>query len=92
MNRNEDKAFRESIEGSVKSYKDSQKKKGFFRYLSRVAIAGWLFVIPVIAGAYLGRYLDGKFAGGISWTITLIIIGVAAGAYNVWYFIGGRGA
>ncbi len=93
MKRREDNGFREEIESSVRDYKASKKKrKDFWKYLSRVTVIGWLFVIPVVAGAYLGRYLDARYASNTSWTITLIIIGVAVGIYNVWHFIGGKGA
>lgn len=84
--------FREEIESSVKKYKTSKKKrKEFWTYISRITVVGWLFVIPVVAGAYLGRYLDRRYGSNVSWTITLIIIGVAVGIYNAWRFIDGKG-
>ncbi len=93
MKRERNDGFSEEIESSVKNYKTSKKKrKDFWKYVSRVSIIGWLFVIPVVAGAYLGRYLDARYASNTSWTITLIIIGVAIGIYNVWHFLGGKGA
>ncbi len=49
---------------------------------------GLLLVIPVIVGAYLGRWLDGFVEGySIRWTLSLIIVGVAVGAINVYLFI-----
>lgn len=49
---------------------------------------GLLFVVPVIAGAYLGRWLDGLVEGySMRWTLSLIIIGVAVGGFNVYRFI-----
>lgn len=49
---------------------------------------GLLFVLPVVAGAYLGQWLDDRAAGyGVHWTIALIGLGVALGAANVWLFI-----
>lgn len=53
-----------------------------------VGTLGLLFVLPVVALAYLGRWLDGLFAGySLRWTLSLIIIGVALGAVNVYLFI-----
>jgi len=90
VNKDEDRKFREKIEGSVESYKTSKtRRREFWKYLSRATTIGWLFVIPVVAGAYLGKYLDTRFASEISWTITLIVIGIAVGIYNVWHFFGG---
>jgi ATP synthase protein I len=49
---------------------------------------GLLLVIPVIVGAYLGRWMDGFVEGySMRWTLSLIIIGVAVGAINVYLFI-----
>jgi ATP synthase protein I len=79
--------FSKNVEESAKEVKEAKKQKGrLWHYASVIGIAGWLFAIPVVAGAYLGRYLDRKLEASISWTITFIILGIALGAYNVWYF------
>ncbi|WP_319558227.1 AtpZ/AtpI family protein [Thiomicrorhabdus sp.] len=50
---------------------------------------GLLLVIPIVGGAYLGHWLDERVQGiySISWSINLILIGVAFGALNVYLFI-----
>jgi len=49
---------------------------------------GLLFVLPVIVGAYTGLWLDEKLAGySVSWTISLIVVGVFVGAVNVYLFV-----
>lgn len=49
---------------------------------------GLLFVLPVIAGAYLGRWLDSRLPGySVSWTITLILLGVFVGAVDVYLLL-----
>lgn len=46
---------------------------------------GLLFVVPVIVGAYVGRWLDGLSAGySMRWTLSLIVLGVGIGALNVY--------
>ena len=46
---------------------------------------GLLFVVPVIVGAYMGRWLDGLSAGySMRWTLSLIVLGVGIGALNVY--------
>lgn len=51
---------------------------------------GFLLVVPIIVGAYLGHWLDGFVEGdSMRWTLSLIIIGVAVGAINVYLFIKG---
>nr|WP_237578852.1 AtpZ/AtpI family protein [Legionella pneumophila] len=45
-------------------------------------------MLPIIAGAYLGVWLDEKIKGySISWTINLILLGVIIGAINVYLLI-----
>jgi ATP synthase protein I len=47
-----------------------------------------LFLAPLIGGAYLGRWLDGMNPGYTTrWTINLIVLGLALGAFNVYHFI-----
>jgi ATP synthase protein I len=53
-----------------------------------IGTLGLLFVIPVIGGAYLGRWLDGLVAGySIRWTVSLILVGVFVGGLNVYLFV-----
>lgn len=54
-------------------------------YLGSLAL---MFVVPVVAGAYLGRWIDGQFAGySIRFTVSLIVLGVGIGAVNVYLFV-----
>jgi ATP synthase protein I len=52
---------------------------------------GLLFVVPIVAGAYLGRWLDSLVSGySVRWTVSLIVLGVAVGAWNAYHFMRGR--
>lgn len=54
-------------------------------YLGTLAI---LFVLPVILGAYLGSWLDGRMEGySVRWTVSLILVGVFVGALDVYLFV-----
>ena len=49
---------------------------------------GVMFVVPVVAGAYLGRWLDSETAGySLQWTLSLILIGVGVGIVTVYLFV-----
>lgn len=53
-----------------------------------IGTLGLMFVLPVVAGAYLGRWLDGLASGySVRWTVSLILLGVFIGAMNVYLFI-----
>jgi ATP synthase protein I len=49
---------------------------------------GLVLVLPVIAGAYLGLWLDSLLAGySMRWTLSLIFLGLVVGGINVWLMI-----
>ncbi len=49
---------------------------------------GLLFVVPIVGGAYLGHWLDTLCtAYSSSWTLSLIILGIVVGGYNVFRFL-----
>ena len=53
-----------------------------------VGTLGLLFVIPVVIGAYSGRWIDGWQEGySMRWTLSLISIGIVVGGFNVYLFI-----
>lgn len=54
-------------------------------YLGTIGI---MLSVPIVIGAYLGRWLDEKLHGfSFSWTISLILIGVFVGALNVYFLL-----
>lgn len=53
-----------------------------------VGTLGLLFVLPVVGGAYLGRWLDSLLEGySMRWTLSLIFLGIVIGAFNVYLFV-----
>lgn len=57
-------------------------------YLGSLAL---LMVIPAIGGAYLGSWIDSLFEGySVRWTVSLIILGIALGSFNIYLFIKGH--
>ena len=58
---------------------------GYTVYLGTLGV---LFVLPIVAGAYLGRWLDERLSGySFHWTISFLLLGVVVGAINVYFFI-----
>ncbi len=54
-------------------------------YVGTLAV---LFVLPVLAGGYLGRWIDDQIEGySVRWTITLLLVGVGVGLVNVYLFV-----
>jgi ATP synthase protein I len=52
---------------------------------------GLVFVLPVVVGVYLGRWLDDMSAGySMRWTLGLLFLGLAVGGFNVYFLIRSR--
>jgi len=48
-------------------------------------------VLPIVAGAYLGSWLDSLMAGySTRWTLSLLFTGVVVGTFNVYFLINGK--
>ncbi len=65
-----------------------RQRPTLLRHTVYLGTLGLLFVLPVVGGAYLGRWLDSLFSGySVRWTMSLIILGIVLGIVNVYLFI-----
>ncbi|HAU4013844.1 TPA: AtpZ/AtpI family protein [Legionella pneumophila] len=87
--KNSNKELEQQMKRNVR--KINKAKKGKSTLLAQtvyLGTLGFVFVLPIIAGAYLGVWLDEKIKGySMSWTINLILLGVIIGAINVYLLI-----
>jgi ATP synthase protein I len=68
--------------------KAEREKRTLIAQTAYLGTLGVILVLPIVAGAYLGAWLDGRLKGySFSWTVTFIILGVFLGATNVYFFI-----
>ena len=66
----------------------SRERQSVLGQTMYLGVVGVMFVLPVVAGAYLGRWLDGLSTGfSVRWTLSLILLGVAVGVANVYLFL-----
>lgn len=81
--------LRKQVEHQVRRMKKAERERGtLLGQTVYIGTLGLMFVLPVIGGAYLGQWLDGLADGySIRWTVSLILVGVAVGAINVYLFI-----
>jgi ATP synthase protein I len=83
-------ALKEQVAKQVARMKQAEKDRPtLLAQTAYIGTLGLLFVLPVIAGAYFGDWLDSQFEGySILWTMSMIFLGVIVGAVNVYLFIG----
>jgi len=55
--------------------------------LGMFGLVGWSVAVPTLIGIALGVWLDRRWPGAASWTLTFLIIGIALGCLNAWYWI-----
>jgi ATP synthase protein I len=55
--------------------------------LGMMGLVGWSVVVPTLLGAALGAWLDKHHPGGHSWTLALLVAGLALGCMNAWHWI-----
>lgn len=61
--------------------------QGVWFGLGMMGLVGWSVVVPTLLGAALGIWLDHRHPGRHSWTLTLLIIGLAVGCLNAWHWV-----
>lgn len=56
-------------------------------------VIGWSVALPTLGGVALGIWLDERLTGSTSWTLTLLVVGLAAGIWIAWAWVhrAGRG-
>jgi ATP synthase protein I len=55
--------------------------------LGMMGLVGWSVAVPTVLGAALGIWLDKRHPGSHSWTLALLVAGLAIGCFNAWIWI-----
>jgi ATP synthase protein I len=61
--------------------------QGVWFGLGMMGLIGWSVVVPTLLGAALGIWLDNRHPGKHSWTLMLLVIGLAIGCLNAWHWV-----
>lgn len=55
--------------------------------LGMFGLVGWAVAVPTLLGIAVGWWLDRRFPGSVSWTLTCLFLGVALGCYQAFQWI-----
>jgi ATP synthase protein I len=68
-----------------------RRRGGVWFGLGVFGIVGWSVAIPMLAGIALGMLLDERAPRTFSWTLALLLAGLALGCLNAWYWVSQEG-
>jgi ATP synthase protein I len=55
--------------------------------LGMMGLIGWSVAVPTLLGAAFGLWLDRRYPEGRSWTLALLVAGLALGCWNAWRWV-----
>jgi ATP synthase protein I len=61
--------------------------RGIWFGLGMFGLVGWAVAVPTLLGIALGAWLDRAVPGDFSWTLALLLGGVALGCINAWWWV-----
>lgn len=65
----------------------SERDRSVWFGLGMFGLVGWSIAIPTVLGIALGLWLDSQLDDRISWTLTLMFVGVVLGCLNAWHWV-----
>lgn len=85
-----DESLGRALARQVRRLRDA-RRAGMLGLLVTGGTAGLLLAVPLVLGAYAGRWLDERAPGySVRWTINLMLLGLGVGIYNVVRFFRDR--
>lgn len=84
-----ERKFERSVERQARQIRQADKDRPtLLKQTVYLGTIGVMMAVPIVAGAYLGRWLDSLSAGyEVHWTISMIFLGIIVGAVNVYLFV-----
>jgi len=72
---------------AARKLKARKSTQGVWFGLGMMGLVGWSVVVPTLLGAALGLWLDQHHPGKHAWTLALLVVGLAIGCLNAWYWV-----
>lgn len=63
---------------------NEEKSSNFMNLIAEVSTLAWNLVIPIVGGVILGHYIDNRNDGGVTWTLSLLVMGVIIAFSNLY--------
>ncbi len=66
---------------------EREARRSIWFSLGLFGLVGWSIAIPTLLGVALGIWIDTHWPSRISWTLTLLLVGVVVGCLNAWRWV-----
>jgi len=84
LSRHENPVERKEAIDNTGPEKQGQNMTGNMSLLAEVSTLAWNLVIPIVGGVMLGHYLDNRNGSGITWSLSLLVLGVMIAFINLY--------
>ena len=90
-NSNHNKLFRNiKSKEKLKLKENGKRKESVWMSIGMFGLIGWSVAVPTLLGTFLGWWLDKRFPGKQSWTLTFLLIGLIVGCVIAWHWLSGE--
>jgi ATP synthase protein I len=72
---------------AARKLKARRNAQGVWFGLGMIGLIGWSVAVPTLLGTALGVWLDKYHPGVHSWTLALLVAGLATGCLNAWHWV-----
>lgn len=84
----EDERYERDVgEGEERKRRARRRGESFLSWLGTFGLVGWSIALPTLAATAFGVWLDRRCSGPVSWTLTLLFVGLAVGCALAWYWV-----
>lgn len=56
-------------------------------WLGMLGLIGWSVAVPTVLGVALGIWLDRAVPAPFSWVLSMLVLGLALGLFNAWFWV-----
>jgi len=87
--RDEQEDFAQTIHAKEQRKEEARKRPrtGILTGMGMFGLVGWSITLPTLLCLALGIWIDARYDTRFSWTLMLLVVGIALGSFTAWYWV-----
>jgi ATP synthase protein I len=86
--RNRERRFERTVgRKAARRIRARRQTESVLFWLGMLGLIGWSVALPTLLGVALGVWLDRVAPARFSWVLSLLVVGLALGLFNAWYWV-----